>query len=112
MGSIAVDASSDMSRRLMPMVVDQIAETEPDTVWAAVPISTKTSPRYLDISYRQFANAINGIAWWLEKELGRGDTTEPLAYFGSGSSDIGYIILLVGAVKAGYFVSLFTTVKA
>lgn len=91
----------------MPIVIDEIAETEPNATWVAVPSSsTKTGAGYISINYRQYANAINGIAWWLEKELGRSDTTKPIAYFGTGSSDIGYPILLVGAAKAGYYVSL------
>lgn len=95
-----------MYRKLIPTVVDQIAETEPEAVWATVSVSPfGIDAGFQTITYQQFANAINGIAWWLEEELGRGDTTEPLVYFGTGGSDIRYPILLIAAVKAGYFVS-------
>lgn len=94
-----------MYRQLLPTVVDQIAETEPEASWAAVSISPiGTEAGYQNITYQQFANAINSVAWWLEEELGRGDMTEPLAYFGTGGSDVGYIILLIAAVKTGYYV--------
>lgn len=106
MDSIDADSSSNIYRQLMPTVVDQIAETEPDATWAAVSISpTGIEAGYQDITYQQFANAINGVAWWLEEELGRGDMTEPLAYFGTGGSDVGYGIMLIAAVKTGYYVS-------
>lgn len=90
----------------MPTVVDQIAEAEPEATWAAVSLSPiGIEAGYQNITYQQFANAINSVAWWLEEELGRGDMTEPLAYFGTGGSDVGYIILLIAAVKTGYYVS-------
>lgn len=94
-----------MCRELIPTVVDQIAETEPEAAWATVTVSPfGIDAGFQNITYQQFANAINGVAWWLEEELGRGDTTEPLVYFGTGGSDIGYPILLIAAVKAGYYV--------
>lgn len=90
----------------MPALVDQIAETEPEATWAVISISPiGIEAGYQNITYQQFANAINSVAWWLEAELGRGDMTEPLAYFGTGGSDVGYIILLIAAVKTGYYVS-------
>lgn len=105
MGSIDVNSSSAVYRQLLPTVVDQIAESEPEATWAAVSVSpTGIDAGYQNITYQQFANAVNSVAWWLEEELGRGDTTEPLVYFGTGGSDIGYAILLIAAVKAGYYV--------
>ena len=49
------------------------------------------------------ANAINGVAWWMQQSLGPAINFETLAYFGPW--DIRYILLLLGAVKAGYKVS-------
>lgn len=106
MGSISVNSSSNLYRQLIPTVVDQIAEAEPEATWVAVSVSpTGLDAGYQSITYQQFANAINGVARWLEEELGRGDTTEPLLFFGTGGSDVRYAILLIAAVKAGYFVS-------
>ncbi|MCJ1463036.1 hypothetical protein MMC07_001640 [Pseudocyphellaria aurata] len=96
-----------MYRQLIPTVVDQIAETEPETTWAVVSVlPTGNDAGYQNITYRQFANAINSIAWWLEGELGRGDMTEPFVYFGTGGSDVRYVMLLIAAVKAGYYTLL------
>ena len=101
-----VDSSSNLYRQLLPCAVDQIAETEPDATWATISTSpTKIDAGYQNITYLQFANAINGLAWWLEEELGRGDTSEPLAFFGTSGSDVRYAILLIAAVKAQYYVS-------
>lgn len=101
-----VNSSSTFYSQLIPTVIDQIAETEPGATFAAVSISpTGIDVGYQNITYQQLANAINGVAWWLEAELGRGDMTEPLAYFGTGGSDVGYAIVLIAAVKAGFYVS-------
>lgn len=105
MDSINIDSSPNMYRQLIPTVVDEVAETEPEATWAAVSVSsTGIDAGYKNITNQQFADAINSVAWWLEEELGRGDMTEPLAYFGTGGSDVGYAILLIAAVKAGYYV--------
>lgn len=101
MGSLSINGDAGLSRRLITAVVDQSAEEEPEATWIVAPGKNG----YQHITYRQFANAINSTAWWLEQQLGKGDTTEPLAFFGTGGGDICYPIVLMGAVKAGYYVS-------
>ena len=54
-------------------------------------------------TYRRFANAANGVAWWLRQSLGLGQNFDTLAYFGRWN--IRYILLLLAAVKAGYKIS-------
>ena len=93
----------DFSRQLMPVVIDQIAREEPDAAF----ISLTNETGYTTISFGQYANAINGVAWWLEHNIGKGDLGEALAYMGTGGGDIYYAILLVAAHKAGYYVSSF-----
>ena len=91
----------DAGRRLIPVVIDQIAKSEPDATFVESPVSSTTyEAGYRPITFRQFANAINGAAWWLEKELGKGQKHETLAYI--GPNDLRYIILVVAAVKTGY----------
>lgn len=86
-------------------MVDRLAETCPDTIWAEIPVSDST---YLDgfrsISYRSLSNAVNGVAWWLKEQLQRKGDFETLCYFGPW--DVRYVILLLGAVKSGYKVRI------
>ncbi len=89
------------SRRLVTSVIDQIAGEEPEAAWVVALASDASH----NISYRQLANAINGVSWWLEREIGRGNGATSLAFFGTGGGDVRYPILLLGAVKAGYYVS-------
>ena len=88
---------------LVPHIVDQRAQSEPDALYAEYPVSTTSYKEgYSKITYSGFANAINGAAWWLHKTLGPGKDFEILAYI--GPNDLRYPALILGAVKAGYTV--------
>lgn len=93
----------DISRQLMPVLIDQIAKDEPEASF----LSLSNENGYTTITFAQYANAINGVAWWLEHTIGKGHLGEALAYFGSGGGDLYYAILLIAAHKAGYYVSSF-----
>ena len=102
-----VSETPDMTQPLKPgkqllnHVVDDLARLTPSAVWAEMPISTTTYEHgYRKITYRMLANAVNGVAWWMHRTLGPGHEFETLAYFGPW--DIRYVLLLLGAVKAGY----------
>ncbi|KAL1982511.1 hypothetical protein VTN96DRAFT_1236 [Rasamsonia emersonii] len=89
-------------RRLLPQVVDEIAASDPRRVWAAIPRDPDDlTAGYVDLTYAQYANAINRAAWWLEDRLGgKSSSFEPLAY--AGPSDIRYTVFALAAMKAGY----------
>lgn len=91
-------------KQLLNHMVDDIARVRPCSVWAEMPVSTTSyEAGFRKITYRMLANAINGAAWWMHESLGPGKEFETLAYFGPW--DIRYVVLLLGAVKAGYKVS-------
>ncbi|PWY68955.1 NRPS-like enzyme [Aspergillus sclerotioniger CBS 115572] len=95
----------DPPTELIPHLVDHYAKTTPEEIYAEYPISpTSYDDGYRPITYRSFANAINGMAWWLIKTLGPG-RGEILTYI--GPHDVRYPALVLGAVKTGY--SLFLT---
>ena len=88
-------------KQLLNNVVDRIARVTPDLVYAELPKSSvDLSQGFRQVTYRQFANAIDGIAWWLRDKLGLSKTFETLTYI--GPNDLRYNLLLLGAVKAGY----------
>lgn len=91
--------------RLIPIVIDDYAKKEPGRVWVSIPRNeTALVEGYEDITYKQFANAINHAAWWLEHALsGCGESSQTFAY--AGPKDLRYPILAVAAVKAGRPVS-------
>jgi acyl-CoA synthetase (AMP-forming)/AMP-acid ligase II len=85
-------------------IVDYMARKAPRALYAEFPISpTSYNAGYRKITYEDLANAVNGVAWWLEKMLGKGKNFETLAYV--GPNDMRYNVIILGAVKAGYKVS-------
>lgn len=97
---------SDCGKRLIPNTIDRIAETEPDKVFGAVPVSnTDLEKGFKDVTYRQISRAIHTVAWWLEKEIGRSDDFETLVY--AAPNDFRFSIFAVAACKVGYQVGQF-----
>lgn len=88
-------------KQLLNNVVDSIARASPDLVYAELPRSpVDLSHGFRQVTYREFANAIDGVAWWLRNSLGLSKTFETLTYI--GPNDLRHNLLLLGAVKAGY----------
>ncbi|TVY16316.1 Non-canonical non-ribosomal peptide synthetase FUB8 [Lachnellula arida] len=87
--------------QLLVNILDGMAYTRPQALYAEFPVSATTyADGFFKVNYADFANAVNGMAWWLETNLGRGENFETLAYI--GPNDIRYNSLLFGAVKTGY----------
>ncbi|OQE38082.1 hypothetical protein PENCOP_c009G05932 [Penicillium coprophilum] len=85
---------------LLPHTVDYYARVKPNALYAEYPASPMSyDDGYVPITYRTFANAINGVAWWLTKTLGPGQG-DVLTYI--GPNDLRYPALVIGAVKAEY----------
>ena len=94
--------SSEVSHgvRLIPTVIDYYANKEPYRIWASTPQSEVLADGFRDITYKQFANAINRAAWWLESTLGKCANNFPTFAY-AGPKDLGYPILAVAAAKVG-----------
>lgn len=98
--------SLPQKKQLLNNIVDGMAVTRPESVWAKVPRDEQGyDSGFRKITYRDMANAINGVAQWLVAELGSSTTFETLAYVGPW--DPRYIFILLGAVKAGFKVRSF-----
>jgi len=88
-------------KKLLNHIVDEIAAQDPLAVYAELPRSSETlDDGFQKVTYAQFSNAINGMAWWLVQSLGPGKDFETLTYI--GPNDLRHNILLLAAVKAGY----------
>ncbi|GAM35598.1 hypothetical protein TCE0_017f04050 [Talaromyces pinophilus] len=85
---------------LLPTIVDQLARDQPNGLWGEYPKSKTTlGDGYEELTYKQFANAVNGVAHQIEKQIGRRDTREPLAYI--AANDPRCSIALIAAMKVG-----------
>ena len=94
---------TDYGHRLIPQLIDERAESNPQgSVWS-VPKSSNLADGFRDISYGQVARAVNKVAWWIDEHVGKSTTFEKLAY--TGPPDLRYSILTVAAQKTGHTVS-------
>ncbi|KAM3082271.1 hypothetical protein ACMFMG_004714 [Clarireedia jacksonii] len=86
---------------LLPAAIDLIAKTNPERLYAEMPLSATTfDTGFRKISYSELSNAVNGIPWWIHHTLGSSKTCEPLCYI--GPNDLVRNLVLPGNCKAGY----------
>lgn len=87
--------------RIITSLIDAIANEDPSRAWASIPQDDDDlSKGFVDISYKQLANAVNHAAWWLKDNLtGEISVFETIAY--AGPKDLRYPILAVAASKSG-----------
>lgn len=72
----------DYGRRLVITIVDEMARNNPERVVYSIATSHDISKGLRDINARDFANAVNRTAWWLESELGKGSLFPTVGYIG------------------------------
>ncbi|EMR82848.1 putative nrps-like enzyme protein [Botrytis cinerea BcDW1] len=95
------EPTTSSTKELLPNLVDAIAATEPEAIFAEYPVNPVSyEAGYQKFSYGSLANAANGVAWWLQEKLGPGEDFPALAYI--GPNDITVNAFLLGAVKTGY----------
>ena len=91
--------------RLLPQVVDELARSCPERIYASIPLSSGPLQgfQFQDVTILELAQAVSRFAWWLDENLGKSTTFETLAYV--GPSDLRYVVVFLAAVKCGYRVS-------
>jgi len=75
-------STQDYGRRIIPSIVDERAQSEPDRIVYSTPLSDDVSKGFRDITARQFAATVNKTSWWLHKEVGTSSSFETVAYIG------------------------------
>ena len=95
-----------IGKRLIPHVIDELARSEPNEIWAAYPASLEALEQgnLTHITWKTLSNSVNRLSWWLVDQLGHGKHLETICYV--GPSDIRYFMFAVTACKAGFKVSL------
>ncbi|KAI1413959.1 acetyl-CoA synthetase-like protein [Hypoxylon sp. FL1857] len=89
-------------RRLVPNIIDEIAKTDPGREAFTIPRSSDPKDGWKAVTFKEYANSINYIAHRIIETCG---TPSPgsfptIAYI--GPNDARYVVILVGAIKAGY----------
>lgn len=93
-------------RELFPHTVDRLAREQPHAPYGLWPVAQSSyDAGFRTIDYAQLANLVNGLAWWLKKNVRPGrDALPVLAYI--GPNDVRITATLLASIKAGYGVSL------
>lgn len=74
--------NTELGKRLIPHLVDELSVTEPNRIVYSVAISADISQGFHEISARSFANGVNKTAWWLDGLVGRSHSFQTIAYIG------------------------------
>lgn len=92
--------TSPKAKQLLPHMVEELARLQPEKLYAEVPLSpTSLEEGYRKITYRNLANAVNGMAWFLKNTLGPAQGFPTLQYI--GPNDSRHYVLALAAVKWG-----------
>lgn len=82
----APEGAPKYGRRLIPTLVDEMAVSTPDHVYASIPRNGDFSGGFDDVTSRTLARAVNKTAFWIEENLGKGVDFETIAYLGPSKS--------------------------
>lgn len=95
-------------QRFLVSLIDQHAKVKPDDAWVSIPVDDEDLNKgYKDITWSQFANAINHAVKWLRQSLPAAVFSQPFQAFGYvGPKDLRYPVLTVAAAKLGLVIVL------
>lgn len=83
---MAMNASIDYGRRLIPQILDSVAAVEPDRILYSVVPSSHDSHDFRHVSARTFAKAVDKTAWWLHNRIGASTSIQAVGYIGPRKS--------------------------
>lgn len=93
----------DCGQRLIPTLIDSIADSDPKRLFVSVARSKDLSDGFRDVTYQGFSRAVDRCSRWMERQLGRSQNFKTITYM--GPFDLRYPIILLAAVKTGHKVS-------
>lgn len=95
--------NNDYGKRYLPQVLDKIAVTNPNRLYAAIPRSNELADGFEDISFKDMARCVDYFAHLLKSALICRTDLETVAYL--GVPDLRTVVALLAAIKCGYKVS-------
>ena len=95
-------SDSNIARPTRPLtrIVDEIAVTQPEAVWATIPNSGDAKDGCTIVTFAHLATAVNYTSHWIESTIGPCKGRETIAYM--GINDIRYVIIILATLKTGY----------
>ena len=82
----AAEDGPKYGRRLIPTLVDEMAASNPDHIYASIPRSQDFIGGFDDVTYRILARAIDRAAFWIETKVGKSVGFETIAYIGPSTA--------------------------
>lgn len=92
--------ATNFGRRLVPRVLDELADTDPKRVYAAIPKSADVKDGFHDVTVADLSRCVDFMASWLDEKFGRSESFETITYI--GLSDLRGPTTLLGSIKVGY----------
>jgi hypothetical protein len=83
-----VNVSTPYGRRLIPQIMDSLADTEPDRTIFSLASVLNGNIKLNHVSARQFTRAVDKIAWWLRGQVGTPSAVQPVVYIGPCKFDL------------------------
>ncbi len=80
--SKSVSGAPDYGRRLLPQIIDELAASHPEQSLFSLSTMVKNVLEFREVSARQFAQAIDKTAWWLQDKVGKQTAIQPIGYIG------------------------------
>lgn len=90
-----------IGKRLLPSVLDEWVALEPHKTAAILPTSARMGT-WNRLTYLEYSELVNSLAWYIEKTVGRSENAETISYI--GANDWRYPSFWVAAMKCGYCV--------
>ncbi|KAH8193913.1 hypothetical protein TruAng_011919 [Truncatella angustata] len=96
-------------RRLIPNIIDELAETKPEGEAFQIPCSADPKDGSKVVTWKEYANAVNHVAWRIIETCGEPEkgAFPTISYI--GPNDARYVVIMVAAIKAGYKVRIATS---
>ncbi|KAH8651039.1 nonribosomal peptide synthetase [Xylariales sp. PMI_506] len=100
--SNTVDSSAPYGNRLIPHIIDETARQDPQREAFQIPRSSDPKDGWKTVTFKEFANAVNHVAHRIVEISGEPpkNAFPTIAYI--GPNDARYVVMMVGAIKAGY----------
>ena len=84
----------EYGRTLMPILIDSIAQQDPDRPYAELVIEDGS---WRTVSIAQLARAIDKAAYWMDEHIEAASCEGYVAY--AGPQDLRYLLLIIAGVK-------------
>ncbi|KAL8935232.1 MAG: hypothetical protein Q9216_005528 [Gyalolechia sp. 2 TL-2023] len=86
--------------RLLPQVLDDLAESKPERIFASIPKTFELKDGFRDVTVLQVSRSVNRLAWNIDGNIGRSPNFATIAYL--GLPDLRYTVFFLAAIKCGY----------